>query len=104
MKAHGFTLQEASYYIGEVYAELMRTYTTAKADLLVYSFGNVQTDADVALYMEALDSWPIGNIVSHSTLQMSRRLSLMLCFSYGALNRADTSESPRRSNKRFLSY
>ena len=68
MKAHGFTLQEASHRIGEVYAELMRTYTAAKAELRAYSFGDAQTDAEVALYIEALGSWPIGNIVGYTRI------------------------------------
>lgn len=64
MYAHGFTLQEASTHVGEVYAEFMRIYLDAKARLSSYSFGDAQLDADVARYVEAMDNWPIANIVS----------------------------------------
>ena len=64
MYAHNFTLQEASTHIGEVYAEFMRVYLEAKARLRSHSFGNMQLDAQVARYIEAMENWPIGNIVS----------------------------------------
>ncbi|VDB89814.1 unnamed protein product [Peniophora sp. CBMAI 1063] len=63
MQAHGFDLQEASTYVGEVYAEFMRTYLSAKTDLRAHSFGDAQLDADVARYVDGIENWPIGNII-----------------------------------------
>ncbi|KZV74617.1 terpenoid synthase [Peniophora sp. CONT] len=62
MQAHGFSLQAASSHIGEAYAEFMRGYLSAKAQLRYYSFGDVQLDLDVVSYIEAMENWPIGNI------------------------------------------
>ena len=64
MKAHGFSLQEASNHIGELYAEIMRTYLDAMTQPRSHSFGDAQIDAEVALYIEATKDWPIGDIVS----------------------------------------
>lgn len=64
MQAYDITLQAASTHVGEVYAELMSAYVGAKALLRARSFGNARLDADVGRYVEAMENWPIGNIVS----------------------------------------
>ena len=64
MQAYHFTLQQTSAHINEVYAELMHAYIGAKTLLDVHSFGEAQLDADVSRYIQAMENWPIGNIVS----------------------------------------
>ena len=67
MEAYSIGLQEASLRVGEVYAELMRAYLDAWTHLRTHTFGNARLDADVALYVKAMENWPIGNIVSLHT-------------------------------------
>ncbi|VDC01475.1 unnamed protein product [Peniophora sp. CBMAI 1063] len=62
MRAYGMKLQDASLYLGEQYADFMRIYMEAKANLKAHSFGDEQLDADITRYIEALEFWPIGNI------------------------------------------
>ena len=64
MHEYGMSLQDASTYVGEQYAELMDIYLDAKARLQARSLGDEQLDADVKRYIEGLEYWPIGNIVS----------------------------------------
>ncbi|KAH9035467.1 isoprenoid synthase domain-containing protein [Lactarius deliciosus] len=59
MKAHGCDLQTASDTIGAHYAELMECYLADRERLP--SFG-VEIDADVRLYVRAMENWPIGNL------------------------------------------
>lgn len=59
MKAHGCDLQTASDIIGGHYAELMENYLADRERLP--SFG-VEIDADVQLYVRAMENWPIGNL------------------------------------------
>ncbi|KAI0316728.1 terpenoid synthase [Amylostereum chailletii] len=61
MNAHGITLQAASDFVGEYYKELTERYLSDKA--LLGSFGNPQVDADVGRYIQAMENWPIGNLV-----------------------------------------
>ena len=67
MEAYDIGLQEASSRVGEVYAELMRAYLDARTCLRTRSSGNAPIDADIALYVKAMENWPIGNIVSLHT-------------------------------------
>ncbi|KZV64298.1 terpenoid synthase [Peniophora sp. CONT] len=62
MRAYGMSLQDASTYLGEQYADMMRIYMDAKDHLMARSFGNEQLDVDVARYIEGMEFWPIGNI------------------------------------------
>jgi hypothetical protein len=59
MKARGCDLQTASDLIGAHYAELMGHYLADRERLP--SFG-LQIDADVRLYIRAMENWPIGNL------------------------------------------
>lgn len=61
------SLQEAGTYLGKQYAELVDNYIRAKARLTARSFGDERLDADVMRYIEGLEFWPIGNIVSSQT-------------------------------------
>ncbi|VDB85485.1 unnamed protein product [Peniophora sp. CBMAI 1063] len=63
MQAYGMNLQEASSHIGEIYAEMMQTYMDAKARLQSHTFGDTHLDSDVARYTEAMENWPIGNVI-----------------------------------------
>ncbi len=59
MKARGCDLQTASDIIGAHYAELMERYLADRERLP--SFG-AEIDADVRLYVRAMENWPIGNL------------------------------------------
>jgi hypothetical protein len=59
MKARDCDLQSASDIIGAHYAELMERYLADRERLP--SFGP-QIDADVRLYIRAMENWPIGNL------------------------------------------
>jgi hypothetical protein len=59
MKAYGCDLQTASDIIGARYAELMEHYLADRERLP--SFG-IENDADVRLYVRAMENWPIGNL------------------------------------------
>jgi hypothetical protein len=59
MKAQHCDLQTASDLIGARYAEFMDGYLADRERLP--SFG-LQTDADVQLYVRAMENWPIGNL------------------------------------------
>jgi hypothetical protein len=59
MKAYGCDLQTASDIIGAHYAELMERYLADRERLP--SFG-IEIDADVRLYVRAMENWPIGNL------------------------------------------
>jgi len=59
MKARGCDLQTASDLIGAHYAELMESYLADRKRLP--SFGP-HVDADVRLYVRAMENWPIGNL------------------------------------------
>ncbi|THH18124.1 hypothetical protein EW146_g2812 [Bondarzewia mesenterica] len=59
MRSRGSDLQSTSDYVGEYYKELMERYLADKPRLR--SFGP-ELDADVALYIRAMENWPIGNL------------------------------------------
>jgi hypothetical protein len=59
MKARGCDLQTASDLIGAHYAELMERYLADRKRLPSFS---PQIDADVRLYVRAMENWPIGNL------------------------------------------
>jgi hypothetical protein len=59
MKDRACDLQTASDLIGAHYAELMACYLADRKRLP--SFGP-HIDADVRLYMRAMENWPIGNL------------------------------------------
>jgi hypothetical protein len=64
MKNKDLDIQAASDFVGKHYEHLMQSYVHDKANLP--SFNNASTDKDVARYVEAMQHWPIGNIVSIS--------------------------------------
>ncbi|KAH9958616.1 terpenoid synthase [Russula dissimulans] len=59
MKARGCDLQTASDLIGAHYAELMEHYLADRERLPSF---DPQIDADVRLYVRAMENWPIGNL------------------------------------------
>ena len=59
MKAHSCDLQTASDIIGAHYASLTERYLADRERLP--SFGP-EVDADVRLYVRAMENWPIGNL------------------------------------------
>lgn len=62
MAAKNIDLQDASNYVGDVYACLMKEYTEAKAELVSKSFGSKELDAAVKNYVDKMENWPIGNL------------------------------------------
>ena len=76
MQEYGMSLQDASTYLGKQYAELMNIYMDAKAHLQARSSGDEQLDADIKHYIEGLEFWPIGNIVSKRVVSKSEASSL----------------------------
>lgn len=62
MAAKNIDLQDASDYVGDVYAGLMKEYTEAKAELVSKSFGSNELDAAVKKYVDKMENWPIGNL------------------------------------------
>jgi hypothetical protein len=62
MKAKNLSLQGASDYVGHHYKHLMDDYLENKNRLP--SFGDDKLDEDVWRYIEAMENWPIGNLVS----------------------------------------
>lgn len=62
MVVENLDLQAASDYVGKSYAELMKEYLTAKAELRLKSFGSKDLDADIRKYVDAMQDWPIGNL------------------------------------------
>ncbi|TFY78722.1 hypothetical protein EWM64_g5292 [Hericium alpestre] len=60
MQTKGLTLQQASDYTEEHYRSLMQTFVQESRNLR--SFGPT-VDPDVKRYVEAMQHWPIGNIV-----------------------------------------
>ncbi|KZV98043.1 terpenoid synthase [Exidia glandulosa HHB12029] len=63
MRTKGLSLQAASDYIGAHYKRLLDRYYTAKAALRATSFGDADLDADVMRYADAMDYWPMGNLL-----------------------------------------
>ena len=63
MCAYGMSLQEAITYLGKQYANLMRLYMDTKARLRKRSLGNEGLEEHVMRFIEAMEFWPIGNLV-----------------------------------------
>ena len=63
MRTKGLSLQAASDYIGAHYKRLLHRYYSSKAALFRTSFGDAQVEADVRLYADAMDYWPLGNLI-----------------------------------------
>ena len=63
MCAYGMSLQGASTYLGKQYAKLMRLYMDTKERIKKRTFGSEGLEADVMRYIEAMEFWPIGNLV-----------------------------------------
>lgn len=60
MKSHGFTLQEASDYVGVQYKKFMDEFVSDLNSLP--SFGS-EVDTNVSLYFTKMSHWCIGNVV-----------------------------------------
>lgn len=60
MKSHGFTLQDASDYVGAQYKKFMDDFVSDMDNLP--SFG-AELDESVRLYFTKMSHWCIGNVV-----------------------------------------
>lgn len=63
MRTKCLSLQAASDYIGAHYKRLLDRYYAAKAALRATSFGDARLNADVRRYADAMDYWPLGNLL-----------------------------------------
>jgi hypothetical protein len=88
MKNKDLDIQAASNFVGKHYKHLMQSYVHDKSNLP--SFDDASTDKDVARYIEAMQHWPIGNIVSISYYPRTFGSDLGLILRYGVSRPRDT--------------